>query len=709
MAYRASVARRSFFEENIEGLTEEQLRRRTLRKLIFTIIKIAVFLIVWMLFTMFIILAPMHERDETVVPLPPNKKQMITVHEEPTGDFLGVDIRGTIDIIKTMHPNQASESDTFVIVAVETFNIETNSTISKSREWQICVDESSEKLSTVKHKFPVDDELKSLLENTIFESLGKSIGSLNDPDVKLQVTLLSQHSSPIALAVRINPNPMNNKVSVWLGLLLLIFLYVLICFDITDRTFAALMVAMSAVGVLCMLNERPTLMTIIGWIDMETLMLLFGMMIMVSIISETGVFDYLSVFAYQLSKGKIWRLLFYLYMFTGILSAFLDNVTIVLLMVPVTIRLCEVLAINTKVVLVSVAIFSNIGGTLTPVGDPPNVIIATNDFVRESGINFGNFTLHMFPGVLLSMLLAFLMIYFMTRHKLHKSESQLRRSIEALEAQAANDRDAQNNQFLQRQIAMLKARLKNKESSSPASDQRIAFEETLKEIKSKHKIRDMPLLIKCCVTFAIVLTFFLLCSISDLKGIMLSWAAILAALLLLILADKPDVDSVLERFEWSTLIFFAALFVLMEALVEMGLIDCISDITTSIITSVDKDDQLTIGIFLVLWFSAFSSAFVDNIPITTLMLKLTIKLATNETMALPLQPLIWALAYGACFGGNGTLIGASANVVTVGIAKQHGYNISFLLFLAIGFPIMIMTVVVSTVYLLIVHCVFTWH
>jgi len=178
------------------------------------------------------------------------------------------------------------------------------------------------------------------------------------------------------------------------------------------------------------MNSRPNFDTIIEWIDMETLMLLFGMMVMVGVLSDTGIFDYLSVLAYQLSRGKIWYLFFYLCMFTGILSAFLDNVTMVLLMVPVTIRLCEILRLNTLLVLISIAVFSNIGGTLTPVGDPPNVIIATNRFVSEHGIKFVNFTLHMFPAVFASMLLAFLMLYCMYRNKLVESnEDGVLRSI----------------------------------------------------------------------------------------------------------------------------------------------------------------------------------------------------------------------------------------------------------------------------------------
>ncbi|KAH8404405.1 hypothetical protein KR222_011026 [Zaprionus bogoriensis] len=228
-------------------------------------------------------------------------------------------------------------------------------------------------------------------------------------------------------------------------------------------------------------------------------------------------------------------------------------------------------------------------------------------------------------------------------------------------------------------------------------------------MKTKYKIHQKGLLIKCGIAFAFVLSLFLLHSLPSFAGVTLSWAAVLAALLLLILIDKSDVDSILNKVEWSTLIFFAALFVLMEATVAMGLIDFMGEMTINTILSVDESYRCAVSIIMVMWITAIASAFVDNIPAATMMLKLTIKLATTAKLNLSLSPLIWALSYGACFGGNGSLIAASANIVMAGVATQYGYNVKFNQFLFIGLPIMLATVSLATLYLLFAHCILKWH
>ncbi|KAF9404662.1 hypothetical protein HW555_014230 [Spodoptera exigua] len=187
----------------------------------------------------------------------------------------------------------------------------------------------------------------------------------------------------------------------------------------------------------------------------------------------------------------------------------------------------------------------------------------------------------------------------------------------------------------------------------------------------------------------------------------LGWTALLGALLLLTLAHREDLKSVLHRVEWSTLLFFAALFVLMDALSKLGLIGYIGGWTEALILRVDESDRLAVA--LILMVSGITSAFVDNVPLTTVMVRVVTSLGTHPTLNLPIEPLIWALSFGVCLGGNGTLIGASSNVVCVGLAEQHGYKITFMQFFQIGFPVMIGHLVVATVYLLVCHCVFSWH
>lgn len=159
-------------------------------------------------------------------------------------------------------------------------------------------------------------------------------------------------------------------------------------------------------------------------------------------------------------------------------------------------------------------------------------------------------------------------------------------------------------------------------------------------------------MVKSAVTLIFVISFFFLHSVPDIQRLSLGWTALLGAVLLLILADRQDMESILARVEWSTLLFFAALFVLMESLAGLGLIDWIGAQTESIILTVNEESRLAVAIIIILWVSAIASAFVDNIPLTTMMIKVSISLAEKKTLNLPLQPLIWALAFGACLGGK---------------------------------------------------------
>lgn len=171
-------------------------------------------------------------------------------------------------------------------------------------------------------------------------------------------------------------------------------------------------------------------------------------------------------------------------------------------------------------------------------------------------------------------------------------------------------------------------------------------------LTSQYPIRNRTLLIKSMIVLVFVLAFFFLHSVPDIQRLTPGWTALLGAVLLLILADRDDIEAVLARVEWPTLLFFAALFVLMEALSELGLIEWIGSQTENIILAVDAENRLTISILIILWVSAIASAFVDNIPCTTMMLKVTISLAGKTALGLPLQPLVWALAIGACIGGT---------------------------------------------------------
>ncbi|CAG4967559.1 unnamed protein product [Colias eurytheme] len=528
-------------------------------------------------------------------------------------------------------------------------------------------------------------------------------------------------SSVIAFSMSFSLNPLDGSVGVIYAVLLLCGLYVLIIFEIINRTMAALLISTTSLAALSLVGERPTLPEIISWLDIETLLLLFSMMILVAIMAETGIFDYLAVFTFEVTKGRLWPLIYLLCLITAVLSTFLDNVTTVLLMSPVTIRLCEVMDLDPVPILMFMAIYSNIGGTATPVGDPPNVIVASNQAVINSGINFVNFTAHMALGIVFVVIQTSLQIRIMYRD-VNKLRLKVPREIQELRHQISIWRRAADSlphlsngvnivrERLERKITKLNkqlhAMIKERNKRACPKD---TFKSTLVELKAKYKIRDKTLLIKSTIAIVFVVTVFFLHSIPELNRVSLGWTAFLGAILLLTLADRDDLEPILHRVEWSTLLFFGALFVLMEALSKLGLILYIGGLMEQLILQVDETSRLAVAIVLTLWVSGTLSAFVDNIPLTTMMVRVVVAIGNNPNLGLPMGPLVWALLYGACLGGNGTLIGASANVVCAGVAEQHGYKFTFVKFFKVGFPIMIGHLVVSTVYLLVCHCVFEWH
>lgn len=354
---------------------------------------------------------------------------------------------------------------------------------------------------------------------------------------------------------------------------------------------------------------------------------------------------------------------------------------------------------------------------MTPVGDPPNVIIASNRDVINNGVDFSTFTIHMSIGIILVLIVVYAQVRFIFRDVsvLRFDEPQdvqeLRHEIAIWQRAAASLSSYSKDENLVRETLLKKvqrllSQLKKKLMTGSVALER--YKTTLEELQEKYPIRDKWLLVKSGFTLSLVITLFFLHSIPNLH-LSLGWTALVGVLLLLILADSADLDGLMARVEWSTLLFFASLFVLMEALSRLGLIAWIGQQTEIIILSVNEESRLAVAILLLLWVSAFASAFVDNVPLSTMMIRIVTNLARNRELGLPLQPLVWALAFGACMGGNGTLIGGTANVVCVGVAEQHGYKFTFMQFFKVGFPIMLTSNMIITIYLMIAHVLCNWN
>ncbi|XP_055218705.2 P protein isoform X4 [Gorilla gorilla gorilla] len=537
--------------------------------------------------------------------------------------------------------------------------------------------------------------------------------------ISIRASLQQTQAVPLLMAHQYLRGSVEAQVTI--ATAILAGVYALIIFEIVHRTLAAMLGSLAALAALAVIGDRPSLTHVVEWIDFETLALLFGMMILVAIFSETGFFDYCAVKAYRLSRGRVWAMIIMLCLIAAVLSAFLDNVTTMLLFTPVTIRLCEVLNLDPRQVLIAEVIFTNIGGAATAIGDPPNVIIVSNQELRKMGLDFAGFTAHMFIGICLVLLVCFplLRLLYWNRKLYNKEPSEiveLKHEIHVwrLTAQrispASREETAVRRLLLGKVLALehlLARRLHTFHRQISQEDKN--WETNIQELQKKHRISDRILLAKCLTVLGFVIFMFFLNSFVPGIHLDLGWIAILGAIWLLILADIHDFEIILHRVEWATLLFFAALFVLMEALAHLHLIEYVGEQTALLIKMVPEEQRLTAAIVLVVWVSALASSLIDNIPFTATMIPVLLNLSHDPEVGLPAPPLMYALAFGACLGGNGTLIGASANVVCAGIAEQHGYGFSFMEFFRLGFPMMVVSCTVGMCYLLVAHVVVGWN
>ena len=394
-----------------------------------------------------------------------------------------------------------------------------------------------------------------------------------------------------------------------------------------NRTITALMGAGLMVGlgkILQFYDETQA----VGAVDFNTIGLLFGMMLLVALLEPTGFFQYLAVWTGRISRGHPVRLLVLLGAMTTLVSMFLDNVTTVVLIAPVTILICEILGINPTVYLMAEALLSDTGGVSTLIGDPPNVLIAS-----AAGFSFNTFLTHALPIVLVAWLAALVVLRFLFRKEL------------AVPIQNAE--------------AILK----------------LDPHESLDDPRTARRV--------LLVLLAAIVLFFLE-ELLHLKPAFIALSAAAAALVWI----RPNIHDTLKRIDWSVLLFFAALFIMVCGLEASGFL-------ASVVALLEKLNSIPPVLFglVLLWFSAALSAFVDNVPITIALIPVLQGLAMR---GINVQPLWWALAFGAGFGGNGTIIGSTANIVVAGVSERTHTPITSKLWNQRGLPVMLVTCIVAS-------------
>jgi Na+/H+ antiporter NhaD/arsenite permease-like protein len=375
----------------------------------------------------------------------------------------------------------------------------------------------------------------------------------------------------------------------------------------------------------------------LSYVDFDVIFLVMGMMIVIAVIEETGIFQWMAYQAYRLSRGRMWLLVVILILITSVASALLDNVTTMLLMAPITIQIALTMGINPLSLLLPEVLASNVGGISTLIGTPTNILIGS-----YAGLSFNDFLIKLTPGVVMALVV--LAVYMTLRYR--------------------------------KQYAA---------ASGQLSD---AMRERLRE---SGRITQPVKLRKAGLIFAVMLVLFVM---GDAIHLVPAVTAIMGSVAMLLWV-APDIEEMLSVVDWTTLMFFIALFMAVGALQEVGLIGIIA---TGIGNLVGQN--LTAAMLVVVWSAALLSGVIDNIPFAATMLPV-IAYLTRTIPGAENDVLWYALSIGAAMGGNSTLIGASPNLVTAGIAERAGFRITYLQFLKVGLPATLLTVAVGTVWLLI--------
>lgn len=369
-----------------------------------------------------------------------------------------------------------------------------------------------------------------------------------------------------------------------------------------------------------------------SYVDLNTLGVLIGMMLFVAVVKNSCIFEYIAIKAAKIAKGRPWPLMVLFALITAVLSAFLDNVTTVLLIGPMTLAITSMLRINPIPFFMTQIMASNIGGTATLIGDPPNIMIGS-----AAGLSFTDFITNTGVAVLFVLAATIVCFYFIYGRKLHVEPEAM---------------------------------------------------DSILQLDENKAIKDRSLLIKSVVMILLVVFGFVFHSQLHLESCTIALTA--AAVMLLI--GRQDVEEIVAGVEWTTILFFTGLFIVVGGLQETGVIQILANGLMDL-----TEGHMTLTILLILWVSAIVSSFLDNIPFVATLIPLIL---TMQSSGVDVTPLWWAVSLGACLGGNGTLIGASANVVLSGISNRHGFPITFASYFKVGFPLMLVSVAISTVFLL---------
>ena len=368
-------------------------------------------------------------------------------------------------------------------------------------------------------------------------------------------------------------------------------------------------------------------------VDVETICILVGMMLLVAVIKNSGIFEYIAIKAAKIAKGRPWPIMVIFILITAVCSGMLDNVTTVLLVGPMTLAITNILKVDPVPYIITQIMASNIGGTATLIGDPPNIMIGS-----AAKLSFVDFILNTGFATVFVMIVGLICMYFIYGRKLFVTDEAIAKVMQLDENKAIKDR------------------------------------------KLMHESVIVIILVALCFIF------------HDQLGVQSCTVAIAAACIMLLIGGQEP-EEIIADVEWPTILFFIGLFIVVGGMKKVGVITLLANALVAA-----TGGNMIITMMVILWVSAIVSSFLDNIPFVATLIPMIL---TMQAEGMDVAPIWWALSLGACLGGNGTLIGASANVVLSGISKNNGHPITFGQYFKIGFPMMILSIIVCSVFLLI--------
>ncbi|XP_061400000.1 P protein-like [Musca vetustissima] len=620
-------------------------------------------IICWLVFTYYLMNYPEREREMVLLSVPAKEGVIYELPKDLKGFGLVVNLRGPFarESFRENALQFADHQKPFLSLLLQETMTDLNPLKNISQVYNLLIKENSLDIK----------EMEKVLD---------FYGSTR----KYQLLFFSNSLEIIALELFAAPvYAPKTSIIIW-GLILFAIIYFVMTSDLLHHTFAAIICSSLATGIVAAVHIRPSLEEVFHSIEFDVIMAFFGISLIMEILAETGLQDYLAAWSYEMANGHIWPLLNVLFLTSMGLALIFDDLSLILFLTPICLRLCEIMHLNCAPVLSCLIIAINLGCSLTPSSSITNYLIYHHQDLDPKISSSGSFMLHMLPASLLTLLQSYihLRLQFLNSaqigtkeplqvERLKRLTRVWRKVSDRMGAYSLDERSAKDT--VDTRIRSLRKRLKRLgRMPEPPS----GFKEKVLKLRQNFHIKKLPLLTACLAAIFVRFFFTILNGSFNSIAISLGWVSILAALLCFSLCNYEDLEGVLGRIDWASMLFISALFIIINMLGKLGLPEAIGLMMEQTLEGLENKYRLTVAILSILGISSGLSLFLSNVSLINILLPIIATLARNEQLNLPLMPLVWSLALGCSLGANASLVSGVVNIACAGVASKHGYSIT---------------------------------